>query len=106
MSAQEGKEGMKQSITRLIRPKGDRLVTANSSWREASYVRNRGVYVPKRPYRVTFTLDPKGTMQAWTEWVQVNQYSPHLGGYVVCFLPHEWVGQRITRTVRTLDAKA
>ena len=96
---------MRSSITRLIRPNGDRLVAANGSYREASYVRNRGVYVPKRPYRVTFTLDAKGPMKAQGEWVDVNHYLPHLGGYVVCFLPLEWSGKRITRTVRTLDAK-
>lgn len=52
--------------------------------------------VPKKDYRVTYALSERGTL-----WVERWKGSPLacVRGQPVCFLPVEWIGRRVRRTV-------
>ena len=93
---------MRTSITRLIRPRGEYLYTSNGRYREAGFIRKGGFHVPRTPYKVTFTLHERGQFRVEYEWL--SNYRGN--GFYVCFLPHEWTGMHVTRTVRVLNAKA
>lgn len=91
-------------VTRLIRHRLSRqgeaeLTTSNGASRTAKFVRVAGQVVPRRSYRVTFCLDPRGPLEVSGEFLRNCETRR---GYIVCFLPPGWHGQRVSRTVRML----
>jgi len=101
---------MKKSVSRLIKPKRKngmwllyaRGADGNLRW---NIVRNISTRVPKKPYRVTYFLNPRGNIYILHPEIVLckgplkitfDNYS------FACFLPKEWAGKRVSRKVEVI----
>ena len=91
-----------KSISRIIieSKNGDLALACNP--RNQKYLEHAKEFfkgrVPTRPYRVTYTVNPRGAYEVDENLLYRHQYSS------VCFLPASWHGLRVSRKVTPIKA--